>query len=364
MKSKILSFCLGFSLALAPWAFSQVYTVFQPGGDLAGAGSTWNSQIIANNAITTAKINNSAVDLTSKVTGLLPNANLANSAITINGTSTSLGGTRTLSLSSSDFVNQGTTTSVLHGNAAGNPSFAAVSLTADVSNILPLANGGNGTATPTANPTASVALSAVNGTATTYMRSDAAPALSQGIAPTWTQQHIYSAANEPSAILMSANSPVLSWLNTGAAANVGRWRAFPNSSGTFCFQAITDNVATATSYLCITRNSTPAITNIDIGNSTDNPAVTLNGSPLKAILSGTTGSIGGGALLAGQCSSGTVSISGATTGMVALADPNTYPGDGTVWDAQITSANTATVKVCAIVALSPGAATYNVRVLQ
>ena len=38
----------------------------------------------------------------------------------------------------------GTTTTVLHGNAAGAPTFAAVSLTADVSGILPVANGGNG----------------------------------------------------------------------------------------------------------------------------------------------------------------------------------------------------------------------------
>lgn len=38
----------------------------------------------------------------------------------------------------------GTTTTVLHGNAAGLPSFAAISLTADVSGILPVANGGTG----------------------------------------------------------------------------------------------------------------------------------------------------------------------------------------------------------------------------
>lgn len=40
-----------------------------------------------------------------------------------------------------------------------------------------------------ANPTASLGLTAINGVATTYMRSDAAPALSQSIAPTWTQPH-------------------------------------------------------------------------------------------------------------------------------------------------------------------------------
>ncbi len=41
----------------------------------------------------------------------------------------------------------GTTVQVLHGNAAGAPTFGAVSLTADVSGILPVANGGSGTST-------------------------------------------------------------------------------------------------------------------------------------------------------------------------------------------------------------------------
>jgi hypothetical protein len=38
----------------------------------------------------------------------------------------------TLSLSGSVFANQGTTTTVLHGNASGNPSFGAVNLAKDV----------------------------------------------------------------------------------------------------------------------------------------------------------------------------------------------------------------------------------------
>ena len=42
----------------------------------------------------------------------------------------------------------GTTTTVLHGNAAGAPTFGAVSLTADVSGILPITNGGTGVAVP------------------------------------------------------------------------------------------------------------------------------------------------------------------------------------------------------------------------
>lgn len=45
-----------------------------------------------------------------------------------------------------------------------------------------------------ANPSGSVGLSTVNGTATTFLRSDGSPALSQSIVPTWTGQHIFQAA--------------------------------------------------------------------------------------------------------------------------------------------------------------------------
>src|SRR5262252_7183396 len=38
----------------------------------------------------------------------------------------------------------GTATTLLHGNAAGDPTYSAVSLTADVTGTLPVANGGTG----------------------------------------------------------------------------------------------------------------------------------------------------------------------------------------------------------------------------
>jgi hypothetical protein len=54
-------------------------------------------------------------------------------------------------VSPSVLASLGTTTTVLHGNAVGAPTFGAVSLTADVSGTLPIANGGtNSTATATA----------------------------------------------------------------------------------------------------------------------------------------------------------------------------------------------------------------------
>lgn len=45
-----------------------------------------------------------------------------------------------------------------------------------------------------ANPTASVGLTAVNGAASTAMRSDAAPPIDQSIAPTWTGVHVFNPA--------------------------------------------------------------------------------------------------------------------------------------------------------------------------
>lgn len=88
------------------------------------------------------------------------------------------------------------------------------------------------------------------------------------------------------------------------------------------------------------------------------------GSSGPPTLAGTTGSIGGSALLAGQCSTGTVTITGATTAMGVVATPVTYPTAGNFWQSWVSSANTVTVAVCAAVADTPTASAYNVRVIQ
>lgn len=95
------------------------------------------------------------------------------------------------------------------------------------------------------------------------------------------------------------------------------------------------------------------------------PAVTDTLAVLGNLpLTGTTGSIGGGALLAGACTSGTVAVTGATTSMAVVATPVTYPTDGFDWAAYVSTAGTVTVKVCGLIAGTPTASTYNVRVLQ
>ena len=58
-----------------------------------------------------------------------------------------------------------------------------------------------------ANPTATIGLSVINGSALTAMRSDAAPALSQAIVPRWTGQHIWGTGTAQTAALLVNRTP-------------------------------------------------------------------------------------------------------------------------------------------------------------
>src|SRR6185436_10842401 len=84
----------------------------------------------------------STVSLTADVGGILPIANGGtNSGTALSGSS--------IMISNGTAIVQGaagTTTTVLHGNAAGAPTYSAVSLTADVSGDLPFANLAQGSA--------------------------------------------------------------------------------------------------------------------------------------------------------------------------------------------------------------------------
>ena len=71
----------------------------------------------------------------SSSTGLASSAALTANALVLGG---GAGGTPTV------VGSLGTTTTLLHGNASGAPTFSAVSLTADVTNTLPVGSGGTG----------------------------------------------------------------------------------------------------------------------------------------------------------------------------------------------------------------------------
>jgi hypothetical protein len=99
-----------------------------------------------------------------------------------------------------------------------------------------------------ANPSASVGLTAVNGVATTAIRSDGAPALSQAIAPTWIGKHIWQPsvdATDVLKVLTNAGAVVIQAdtvnrrLGIGIApstalhANIGTVTDASNTCGTF-----------------------------------------------------------------------------------------------------------------------------------
>lgn len=95
------------------------------------------------------------------------------------------------------------------------------------------------------------------------------------------------------------------------------------------------------------------------------PAFTDISGTIQAgqILSGTSASLGGSAMTAGQRITVTVTITGATTTMVSDCSPQTDPGAGFVWHAFVGAANTVTVCLTCVAAGTPTASLYSVRVL-
>jgi hypothetical protein len=87
-------------------------------------------------------------------------------------------------------------------------SYTYASLTLNASGQITAVASGTAPAAG-ANPTGSVGLAAVNGVATTFLRSDGAPALSQNISPTWTGNHVFAP---------TSGIPLLAKTNSGANA--------------------------------------------------------------------------------------------------------------------------------------------------
>lgn len=90
----------------------------------------------------------------------------------------------------------------------------------------------------------------------------------------------------------------------------------------------------------------------------------VGGNTFSGTISSTTVSIGGYALLAGACTSTVVAMSGATTTDKVVPTPRTYPGDGIYWNGYVSATNAVTVKVCAILALTPTASIYDIVLIK
>lgn len=367
------------------------------------------------------------VDLNSGVFLLntLPNSKLANSALTINGTSVALGATRTLTLASADFANQGTSTTLLHGNAAGNPSFGPVNLATDVSGVLSLANIATCATNQVLFASASTAAACSNTfTFTTSLEPTLNLLMSDNTANRFGQYVVaQNAANTGARLSMGidthatgtcmvptnggtvpspapavntycafiwagidsagASTPIVIAQEVSASKAINLFDAEQGNAVLLGIGATTPvrwlqatSSGSSQATVQVGDTNTGSATNI-VGGSAANTLI--NGSPAcstatgcpatSTALTGTTCSIGGALLAAGGCSAGTVSITGATTSMAVAASPasgtNPDPGSlGVYWRARISSANTITVNVCTPLAGTPTADTYNGRVLQ
>ena len=104
------------------------------GGIQPATGSTPPLMSLTQTGVISGTYNNPTLDITS--TGRITRAvsGSTGGVTSVNGKT----GAVLLSLNSSDFANEGTTTTVLHGNAAGNPSFGPVNLATDVTGNLSL----------------------------------------------------------------------------------------------------------------------------------------------------------------------------------------------------------------------------------
>lgn len=120
--------CLGISAGIPAWVACS-----------SGSGTVTN-------VATSAPITGGPITTTGTIGLNLTTTTCTNQFVTAIS-SVGVGTCTTDTLASAQHANQGTTTTVLHGNAAGNPSFALVSLTADVSGTLSVGNGGTGAAT-------------------------------------------------------------------------------------------------------------------------------------------------------------------------------------------------------------------------
>jgi hypothetical protein len=229
----------------------------------------------------------------------------------------------------------------------GNVTVSGTALTVNGQNVCE-SNGTNcpGGITGFANPSGTIGLTAVNGSAVTAMRSDATPALSQAITPTMTGTWTF--ANTGTNLILN---------NSGAPSNSTNSQVRVGASGGFAISSATDAApgTVVTNAVVLARSGTAWLSE-SFGNSTDNPSfafigtgtATFNGPVVASTSTGValtaTGASGSAALVVNASSGNPAIINGANsstgaglsivgdftgsgnTNLLQLSDPNNTNG--------------------------------------
>lgn len=147
--------------------------------------------------------------------------------------------------------------------------------------------GGSGSV---ANPTATIGLTAVNGSATSAIRSDGAPALSQSITPMWTGLHIFNGTPSIETggnVSIGTTNAANNSLSVLGNVSIGTTTAAP-SLGLLVSGNVGIGTATAGAPLVVAGSGTIAATfpgNVGIGSTSPGQALDVNGT-VRALSSG------------------------------------------------------------------------------
>ncbi len=180
-----------------------------------------------------------------------------------------------------------------------------------------------------ANPTAQIGLTAVNGAATTAMRSDAAPALDVSIAPTWTGAHTWSALGtfnlgldaSGAAVNINASSNFNTNINTGTstgAVTIGNNASTGITLNPGTGGATVIGSAAGTGAIGIATGTGAQSLNLGTGG-VGSKTINIGGTAANTIALGNT-QTGGSIALGAAMTTGTITIggTGAQTGTIGM----------------------------------------------
>lgn len=104
---------------------------------------------------------------------------------------------------------------------------------------------------------------------------------------------------------------------------------------------------------------------VGVGTSTQDSTLDVAGSVRFEGLSATTSPSISGAIIGLGCDSGDLTgFTGLASTTVFLTTPQSYPGDGLTWFSYALNSTTIRTKVCSDVTVTPGASTYNIRIIK